>query len=202
MRRQVLAGALGGLVALSAEAFILPLRPPAAGPCTVFTTATIAPAAASIRARAAAAAAASSSSWRLAAAYDEEAASSVLGAAGMESPEQGDQDQDGVSLRRLQDPQAEAAFLEEQVTKWLDQEWIPQDCHRDVARVAASTYVKVGACSLARCACIARPPTHPVNAPLFNPWWSGSRGGDGGPDVHSAGGGHHVGDGRHGRRLR
>jgi hypothetical protein len=86
------------------------------------------------------------SPWRLAASYEEEAASSseppnaawVLG-----QEEESDVDQDGVSLRRLQDFQADAAFLEEQVAKWLDDEWIPQECHRDVARIAAGVYLKV-----------------------------------------------------------
>ncbi len=52
-------------------------------------------------------------------------------------------DQDGVSLKTLLDFDADAAYLEEQVTKLLDQEWIPQECHRDVARIAAGVYLKV-----------------------------------------------------------
>lgn len=59
--------------------------------------------------------------------------------------ERSDMDQDGVSLTKLQDFQGDAAFLEEQVTKWLDEEWIPQECHRDVARIAAGVYLKVRA---------------------------------------------------------
>ena len=31
-----------------------------------------------------------------------------------------------------------------QVTKWLDEEWIPQECHRAVAQIAAGEYLKVG----------------------------------------------------------
>ena len=60
-------------------------------------------------------------------------------------------DQDGVSLTKLQDFKGDAVFLEEQVTKWLDEEWIPQECHRDVARIAAGVYLKVrAACVVCR----------------------------------------------------
>lgn len=70
----------------------------------------------------------------------------MLGAGGqLDEDCEDDMDQDGVSLRRLKDPQADAAFLEEQVTKWLDDEWIPQDCHKDVAKIAAGVYVRVRA---------------------------------------------------------
>lgn len=50
--------------------------------------------------------------------------------------------EDGVSLRSLKDLGADSAFLEAQVIDWLDNEWIPQDCHKKVARVAAGAYVK------------------------------------------------------------
>lgn len=50
--------------------------------------------------------------------------------------------EDGVSLKDLQDLGADAAFLETQVVEWLDNEWIPQDCHQEVAKVAAKAYVK------------------------------------------------------------
>lgn len=50
--------------------------------------------------------------------------------------------EDGVSLRSLKDLSADSAFLEASVVDWLDNEWIPQDCHKEVARVAAGAYVK------------------------------------------------------------
>lgn len=82
---------------------------------------------------------------RLSASYDGEASSEpnpwVLGE-GVEE-ECNDMENDGVSLKMLRDFQADAAFLEEQVAKWLDDEWIPQECHRDVARIAAGVYTKV-----------------------------------------------------------
>ena len=60
----------------------------------------------------------------------------------MDSDESNEVAEDGVSLKQLQDLGSDAAFLETQVVEWLDQEWIPQECHREVARVAAQAYVK------------------------------------------------------------
>jgi hypothetical protein len=51
--------------------------------------------------------------------------------------------EDGVSLVGLTDVQGDAAFLEDSVRRWLDEEWISQPVHGDIARKVAELYISV-----------------------------------------------------------
>lgn len=49
---------------------------------------------------------------------------------------------DALSLVALDNHEAVAAALAGSVQRWLDAEWMPQDCHRAIGEACGATYVR------------------------------------------------------------
>ena len=49
--------------------------------------------------------------------------------------------EDGVTLNSLSDTHADGIFLKESIQRWLDEEYIPQDVHRELGEEVRKVYV-------------------------------------------------------------
>lgn len=50
---------------------------------------------------------------------------------------------DGVSIKTLVDHEEDAAFIAQNIQQWLDDEWIPQECHKTIGDKCAEIYIEV-----------------------------------------------------------
>lgn len=50
--------------------------------------------------------------------------------------------EDGVTLNSLSDTHADGIFLKESIQRWLDEEYIPQDIHKELGEEVRKIYVE------------------------------------------------------------
>ena len=50
--------------------------------------------------------------------------------------------EDGVTLNSLKDMNADGMFLKESIQRWLDEEYIPQDVHKDLGETVMRVYIQ------------------------------------------------------------
>jgi hypothetical protein len=60
-----------------------------------------------------------------------------------EEGSQTDDMEDGVSIKTLVDHKEDAAFIAQNIQQWLDDEWIPQECHKMIGEKCAELYIEV-----------------------------------------------------------